>query len=170
MTHQEPLDNQAADSTQTESNPLQEQLHSCQAQVQDLTDKLFRRTADFDNYQKRMERDRINWMALAQKNILLDILAIVDDFDRALEQSLNAAESDTKLAGFALISKSLSKVLEKYGVKPMTVTGKFDPLLHESILHVESENHSSGDVVAVLQKGYFYKDELLRPAKVSVAR
>ena len=170
MTNQEPCDNQATDSTQTATNPLEDQLESCQTQVQDLTSKLFRLTADFDNYQKRMERDRVNWMALAQKNVLLDLVAIADDFDRALEQSSNGVELDTKLAGFALISKSLNKLLEKYGVKPMAVTGKFDPLLHESILHVESAEHSSGDVVAVLQKGYFYKDELLRPAKVSVAR
>ncbi len=125
--------------------------------------------AEFDNYKKRTEKERISWVENRQKEILEDLLPIVDDFDRALAHSGNQEEKNLR-NGLELTHKSLLKLLTAYSVEELPAQKEFDPEKHEALLTVESAEHSSGEIVAILQKGYLYKNSVLRPAKVSVAQ
>ena len=178
-----------------ETNDLARQLAECQAQVAEWKDRALRTAADYENFKKRSEKERVMWITGAQSSVLLDLISIVDDFDRAFahtsihpqpsllqsyggqaeEQSVperrSLGEGGSKdRAGFELIYKSLQKILEKYGVLEIKELTHFDPLKHEAIMQVESADHKQGDIVQVLQKGYTFKGEVLRPAKVSVAK
>jgi molecular chaperone GrpE len=129
--------------------------------------------ADFENYRKRMEKERLATFASAQGVVLADVLTIVDDFDRAFaelqqKQLLDKPEFATYLSGFELIYKSLQKMLQKYGVTEIEAKGSFNPELHEAVMQVDEPNLESGMIVSVLQKGYLFKGVVVRPAKVSV--
>lgn len=146
---------------------LEHQLQSCTTERNEWKERSLRISADFENYKKRVEKEKLLWMQTAQSTILQDLLAIVDDFDRAFEQK---GENGQLLAGFELIYKSLLKMLEKYNIHEIKDIKTFDPLKHEAIMQVESAEHASGDIVKVLQKGYLLKDQIIRPVKVSVAK
>lgn len=156
----------------TQENQHNQALAQCQTELEEWKGRAVRVAADFDNYQKRMEKEKTSWMHVAQSNVFIDLLAIVDDFDRALQQ----AEKDTThgtnhlQSGVELIQKNLQKMLEKYGVKEIEQMYTFDPELHEGLVQVDSPDHQTGSIVSVLQKGYTFKNSVLRPAKVSVAR
>lgn len=153
---------------QTESQEnLTQQLKECQEQKDNWKDQCLRTAADFENYKKRADKERALWATAAQSAVLSDLIAIVDDFDRAFASLGQKNESN---AGFELIYKALQKLLEKYGVQEMKEVATFNPEKHEAINQVESADHKSGDIVQVLQKGYTFKNEVLRPAKVSVAK
>lgn len=141
----------------------QEQLQVCQAQLIQAKSQLMYLSAEFDNFRKRTEKERVQWIVSAQSGVILDLVSIADDFDRALSGQKN---QDT---GLELIKKSIDNILKKYDVQEITDIQEFDPNLHEAIMQVESPTHQSGQVVAVLQKGYKFKGQILRPAKVSVA-
>jgi molecular chaperone GrpE len=143
------------------------QLQECEAQLNEWKDRCLRTAADFENFKRRTEKEKVLWMGTAQSAILADILEIADDFERALAQP---DETESKLrAGIELTYKSLQKLLEKYGVAAMQPTTTFDPNLHEAIMQTKSDQVKSGDIMQVLQKGYMHKGQVLRPAKVSVA-
>jgi molecular chaperone GrpE (heat shock protein) len=143
----------------------------CCQDLKDIKDRYIYLTAEFDNYKKRMEKERGQWIASAQAMVLKDILPIVDDFERALQQ-LQAqklpSEIASHLAGIELIAKSLQKLLKKYDVQEITDVTTFDPEFHEAIMQVKSDQ-PSGSIVSVFQKGYKHKGQVLRPAQVSVA-
>jgi molecular chaperone GrpE len=166
-----------------ETNDLSKQLAECQSQANEWKDRALRTAADYENFKKRSEKERLLWISSAQSAVLLDLISIVDDFDRAfsslpslhLSGSSDSASSggqarDQSRAGFELIYKSLQKILEKYGIQEIKDLSHFDPTKHEAIMQVESADHKPGDIVQVLQKGYLFKGEVLRPAKVSVAK
>ncbi len=158
-----------------ETNQLEQQLAQCQTQVNEWKDRALRTAADYENFKKRSEKERVMWITGAQSSMLLDLISIVDDFDRAKAANLSAHPEEqrscvSKDGGFELIYKSLQKILEKYGVQEIKELTHFDPVKHEAIMQVESPDHKQGDIVQVLQKGYLFKGEVLRPAKVSVAK
>lgn len=148
------------------------ELASCKTEVQQLKDSFLRLNADFDNYKKRVTKEKSEWMVTAQSNMILDLLPIIDDFDRAFGDYKKGQNKDIDnwLSGFELIHKSLGKFLEKYGVKEISGHINFDPEFHEGIAQVDSPDHQSGQIVAIVQKGYLLKDQVLRPAKVTVAK
>lgn len=135
--------------------------------------QLARLTADFQNYKKRVEKERTVWMDRSRMDALLPLLSIVDDFDRALQ---DAQKNDGQelfqnwIKGFEMIRKALYDFLAQQKVVVIEQVKTFDPNLHEAIMQVESADHESGDIVQVLQTGYLYKDQILRTAKVSVAK
>ncbi len=143
---------------------LAQQLKECVAQKEEWKDRFLRTAADFENFKKRTEKERVLWISNAQSTLLNDLVNVVDNFDRAFEQQ------HENIAGFELIYKELKKLLEKYGVTEIKEVSHFDPKLHEAIMQVDSPDHKPGDIVKVLQKGYLFKGELLRPTKVSVAK
>lgn len=167
-TKTENVENQEVQQTPVENK----ELATCKAELEEWKNKSLRISADFDNYKKRMEKERLFWMHSAQSAIINDLLAIVDDFDRASAQAHATLKPEQQewMAGFDLIGKALYKMLTKYEVKEITYHATFDPLYHEAIAHVESPEHESGAIVQVLQKGFMHKDQVLRPAKVSVAK
>ena len=151
---------------QENTNPsLEHQLNECLLQKDEWKDRCMRTAAEFENFKRRSEKERVQWITNTQASVLTDVLAIVDDFERALAQP-----ADQSREGFELIYKSLQKILQKYGVQEIKENTEFDPTLHEAIMQVESADHQAGQIVQVLQKGYRFKEQILRPAKVSVAK
>ncbi|HLJ31768.1 MAG TPA: nucleotide exchange factor GrpE, partial [Candidatus Babeliales bacterium] len=123
-------------------------------------------------YKKRVTQERTDWAQDAQKQVLVDLLAITDNFERALAEEKKREETAhvAWLAGFEMIYQSLEKLLAKYGVQEISDFSVFNPKYHEALLQVESDKHTSGDIVQVLQKGYTMHDKVIRPAIVSVAK
>ncbi len=142
------------------------------AQVEELKDQLKLITADFHNYQKRTERDRLGWTDSAYSTILNDLVAVVINMDRAINsyQTQSTQEAANVATGFGMIQKELHKFLEKYHVTPITQYQTFDPELHEALVQVESPDHRSGSIVQILEPGFMFKQKILRPAKVTVAK
>ncbi len=137
------------------------------AENQQLKDRYLRTLADFDNLRKRTEREKADFFRYALAGVLKDILPVLDNFDRGLE---HAEEGDEFHKGMLLIYKQLYEVLQKHGLKPIEESGvHFDPNIHEAVVREEDDSVPSQTVVAVLQKGYFLHDRLLRPALVKVA-
>lgn len=137
------------------------------AENQQLKDRYLRTLADYENFRKRNEREKADFFKHALGKVLHDILPVLDNFDRALE---HAEEGDEFHKGVLLIYKQLFDVLQKHGMKPIDeVDVHFDPNIHEAVIREENDSVPSHTVVAVLQKGYFLHDRLLRPALVKVA-
>jgi molecular chaperone GrpE len=136
----------------------------------DLFERLLRKSAEFDNYRKRVEKERREQAEWAAADVLLDVLTVLDDFDRAL--SIEApADAKSYLAGFELIHRQLGELLRKRGVTPIDTLGAdFDPHWHQAVAYEESPGAREGEVVGELRKGYKLGDRLLRPAMVRVAK
>jgi len=165
-------DNVATDGSIESPVAEKELLEKSQAAVAEWTDKYLSLTADFQNYKKRVTQERADWAQDAQKLIFLELLAVIDNFERALEQEKKRENSEGAawLTGFEMIYQSLEKLLTKFGVQEITDFSLFNPKYHEALVQVESEKHESGAIVQVLQKGYTMQDKVIRPATVSVAK
>jgi molecular chaperone GrpE len=137
------------------------------AEKADLQDRLLRQIAEFDNFRRRTERDRVEFYQSAAAGVVRDLLPVLDDFERAL-QVKTADENYAK--GVELIYNRLSETLKKLGLEPVESLGRpFDPNLHEAIGRVESTDAEDGTVIGEMQKGYNFKGKLLRPSWVQVA-
>ena len=135
-----------------------------------LQDRLLRTAAEFDNYRKRMERERRDLSEYAAADVLRDVLPILDNFERALAAPATA-DTDAFRKGIELIHKQMLDLLKKRGVKPIEALGTdFDPNFHQAVIHEPSDDHREGEVMAELQRGYLLGDRLLRPAMVKVAK
>jgi molecular chaperone GrpE len=135
-----------------------------------LQERLLRTAAEFDNYRKRIERERRERADAAEADMLGELLPIVDDLERALEAP-SAGGSDAYRRGVELIHKQMTDLLRRRGVTPIEVLGKpFDPRYHQAVIHEESVDHSEGDVIAELRRGYMLGERLLRAAMVKVAK
>lgn len=135
-----------------------------------LQDRLLRTVAEFDNYRKRIERERRDLAEFAAADAMKDLLPIIDNFDRAL-QAPAAGDSDAFRKGIELIHKQLNDLLRKRGVRAIEAVGTlFDPNFHEAVIHEDSATHRDGEVIQELQRGYMLGDRLLRPATVKVAK
>lgn len=144
------------------------------AQLQQQRDEyrewLLRKTAEFDNYRKRVDRERRDLESFAISELLQELLPLVDDFERALKVDAGDGRSAYR-AGIELIYKQLLDILRKHGVTPIDTVGKtFDPHFHQSVAHEASPNHRDGEIVAELRRGYMLGDRLLRAAMVKVAK
>ena len=141
-----------------------------QRERDDYRDRWMRKSAEFDNYRKRIERERREQSDQAVTDLLLELLSVVDDFDRAL--TVDAGEGGAAYQkGVELIHAKLNDVLKKYGVRPMDTLGAgFDPNLHQAVMHEISPEHREGEIIGELAKGYVRNDRLLRPAMVKVAK
>ena len=135
----------------------------------DFKDRWLRKSAEFDNYRKRIERERREQGDQAVVDILQELLLVVDDFDRAL--TVSGDEGGAYRKGVELIHAKLHDMLRKQGVMPMDVLGSdFDPNVHMAVMHEDSPEHREGEVIGELQKGYTLHGRLLRPAMVKVAK
>ncbi len=136
----------------------------------DYYDRWLRKSAEFDNYRRRVERERREQADQAVIDLLLDLLPVVDDFDRALAVEAGD-QADAYRKGVELIHGKLHDLLKKYGVQPMEALGAdFDPNLHQAVLHEPSADHRDGEVTGELRRGYTINGRLLRPALVKVAK
>lgn len=136
-------------------------------QVEELTDRLKRSMAEFDNFRKRTEKEKSSMYIIGAKDIVEKILPVVDSFERGLAQ---APEGDAFAEGMQKIYKQLTSALEGLGVEPIEAVGKeFNPDLHNAVMHVEDESVGENMVVEELQKGYTYKGFVVRHSMVKVA-
>jgi len=136
-------------------------------------DKFLRAYADFENMKKRLEREKANAVAFANETFAKDLLTVIDSFESAL-MSMEQIEGDEAVSkikeGLTLTYEQLIKVLKKHGVEEVASEGVFDPNFHQVVQQVDSDEHESGEIVNVLQKGYQLKDRLLRPAMVATKK
>ena len=155
---------QAAGETPDPAEPTAETI---ERELADVRDRYIRTLADFDNFRKRTEREKADFYKYAVAGTIKDLLPVLDNFDRALE---HAEEGDDFHKGVLLIYKQLFDVLQKHGLRPIDQAGvPFDVNLHEAVVTEENPSVRAHTVVAILQKGYFLHDRLLRPALVKVA-
>ena len=133
-----------------------------------LQDRLLRTAAEFDNYRKRMDRERRELSEYTAGEVIKDLLPTIDNLERALQA---AAQDDPLRKGVELIHRQMLDMLRKRGVTPIETLGAdFDPNFHQAVIHEESTEHREGEVMEELQRGYVVGDRLLRPAMVKVAK
>ena len=137
--------------------------------IEELTDQVKRQMAEFDNFRKRTEKEKSSMYEMGAKSVIEKILPVLDNFERGL-QSVPEEEKDLPFAaGMNMIYKQLFSELEQIGVKPIEAVGQeFDPNLHNAVMQVESEEYESGIVAQELQKGYMYRDTVVRHSMVGV--
>lgn len=170
------LDQGQTEVVQEQASPVSEHadaLTVCRKEVENWKEKYVRVAADLENFSKRVDKERVQWRMSGQSSLLSGILDIVDDFDRAFSQVEKAgvdASAQNWITGFELIHKALHKFLDAHEVVQIPTNIPFNTQYHEALMEVESPDHASGDIVAVLQKGYTFKGQVLRVAKVSVAK
>lgn len=141
------------------------------AERDEYRDLLLRKQAEFDNYKKRVERDRAKANRQAEKSLIAALLPLLDDFERALDAPLEGSGADAYRAGVELMYRQLLELLRKRGVTPIDTAGaRFDPNLHEAVAYQASPGRAEGDVIDELRRGYRFGEELLRAAMVRVAR
>jgi molecular chaperone GrpE len=146
------------------------QIAALRKERDDFYDRLLRKSAEFDNYRKRIERERREQADQAVVDLLLELLVVVDDFDRALTVEAGE-EAAAYRKGVELIHAKLQDVLRKQGVRPIAALGAdFDPNLHQAVVQESSPDHREGEVIGELRRGYTIGDRLLRPAMVKVAK
>src|SRR5215831_11834776 len=137
------------------------------AEKSDLYDRLLRKQAEFDNFRRRTERDRSDYLQFAGMDVARELLPVLDDFERALKVEC----ADANYAkGVELIHQRLTDILKKMGVEPLDAVGKqFDPNVHEAVVRFPTDEVEDQTVLEEFQKGYNFKGKLLRPAMVKVA-
>jgi molecular chaperone GrpE len=145
------------------------------AKLQEAEEKYLRVHADFENIKKRLEKDKIQAIEYASERFAKDLLNPIDSLEFAIASTqnpdANPAELVTKIKeGLELTIRSFKTTFEKHGIELVDVDSGFDPNLHDAVMHAESDNHDDGEIVQVLQKGYKYKERLLRPAMVSICK
>jgi len=161
---------QPADRDSSASKESSPELDTLRRERDDYYDRLLRKTAEFDNYRKRVERERREQADEKVADLLLDLLAIADDFERAMAVD-SGDDSDVYRRGIELIHAKLQDLLKRHGVRPIKALGTdFDPNLHQAVMHEVSPGRREGEVIEELRRGYTIGDRLLRPAMVKVAK
>ena len=138
--------------------------------IADLTDRLKRSMAEFDNFRKRSEKEKATMFDMGARSVAEKLLPVVDNFERAMLATPSEGEGKAFADGIAMIYNQMTKTLEDLGVKPIDCVGKeFDPNLHNAVMHIEDESLGENVVAEELLKGYMYKDSVLRHSMVKVA-
>lgn len=138
--------------------------------IEELTDRLTRQMAEFDNFRKRTDKEKSQMYEIGAKDIIDKILPVVDNFERGLGAVKEEEKEDPFIQGMEKVYKQLMTTLESAGVKPIEAVGKeFDPDFHNAVMHVEDENFGENTVAEEFQKGYMYRDSVVRHSMVKVA-
>ncbi|MCR5507857.1 MAG: nucleotide exchange factor GrpE [Lachnospiraceae bacterium] len=140
-------------------------------QIEQLTDRVKRQMAEFENFRKRTEKEKSSMYEMGAKSVIEKILPVIDNFERGLD-SVPEEEKDAPFAeGMRMIYKQLMTELDSMGVKPIEALGaQFDPEFHNAVMQVESGEYESGHVAQELQKGYMYRDTVVRHSMVAVVQ
>lgn len=151
------------------------ELEKCKASEISLKEQLLRMQADFENYKKREEKKKQEFMDYAKQDLIYQLLSVVDNLERAScytdDQTTNEKHLENIKQGLKGILKDFQNILEKEGLKPIKAIGeKFDPYCHEAIMHVPSERFPEDTVIEELIKGYYLKSKVLRPSLVKVSK
>jgi len=154
--------------------PLEADLASARSEIDEWRDRFMRKAAEFENYRKRMDKEKADLRIMSQSAILLELLPVLDGFDRALKYFREAKDGADSInqyrEGVELLYRQVLETMSQAGVTPIMAEGKpFDPYLHEAISRYETSEVDEGIIVAELRRGYMFKDRLLRPSQVVVA-
>jgi molecular chaperone GrpE len=153
-----------------EAPPAEDAVQALRREKDALQDRLLRTAAEFDNYRKRVDRDRRDQADAALADALQDLLPIMDDLERAL-QAPAGGDIDAYRKGVELIHRQMAELLRKRGVKAIETAGAdFDPRIHQAVVQEVSTDHREGEVMEELRRGYMLGDRLLRPSMVKVAK
>lgn len=153
----------------TSTTDAASEIERLEEEVRREHDMYLRALADFDNYRKRVERERAAEIHRGKREIIRSLLEVVDSFDRALDHMTGAPSSVSE--GMQAIYRKMMSLLEAQGVTPLESLGElFNPEMHEAIGSVETDAYESGTVADEVQRGYRWGDEVLRPARVRVVR
>lgn len=154
-----------------EYDELKEELAKKEAEAAEYLDTLKRVQAEMENYRKRMQKEQEQIIQHATQTVILELLPVIDNLERALDTGKAENESGKLYEGVELIYSQLKRILERECVEIIDpVNEKFDPMRHEAVMQIESEEHEANTVAQVMQKGYELKGRLLRPAMVVVAK
>jgi len=155
------------------NNPVEEEteVENLKSQISEVNDKFLRQLAEFDNFRRRNARERMELIQTAGKEVIKDLLEVLDDCERA-QKGIEATDDNQQLKeGVQLIFSKLYKILSGKGLKPMeSMSRDFNPDLHEAISEIEAGEEMKGKVVAEVQKGYYLNDKIIRFAKVVVGK
>ena len=137
----------------------------------ELTDRLLRTVAEFENYKKRIERDFTEITLRTNAELVKDLLSVLDDFERSLDPAHKAASTKKFKEGIELIFKNLCNILRERGLEPIIAIGEeFDPEKHDALMLVESKDHPANIVLEEHSKGYTFQDQIIRHSKVIVSK
>ena len=150
---------------------LKENLKQKEEEIKALNDKVLRAHAEFENFKKRVAKEKSDLLKYANEELAKEMLRTIDNLEMALDHAREDNQSESITEGIEIILKQLLQSLDRFGVKGFNAVGeRFDPTKHEAVVQVESAEHEPDTVVAESQKGYFLRDRLLRPALVTVSK
>lgn len=157
----------AGDHEEQQENP---EVKALTEQVQELQNRLLRLQADFDNFRRRTRMEKEEFANYASQKLVEKLLPLVDNFERALAASQGNKDFDAFLKGIDMIYRQMAQVLEQEGLKPIEALGRpFNPEYHQAVMVEQSGDHEEGIVIEELQKGYMFKDKVIRPSMVKVS-
>ncbi len=160
----EELDSKPVEDGKVAGNPSEDE-------VTELRDKLLRMTAEFDNFRKRSAREKEEYRKFAVEQVIIELLEVYDNFERALESAKQADDISSIIKGVEMVFKQFTGILEKEGLQKIECEGtEFDPYLHEAMMHVEHPEHDENIVVDVCKPGYYLHTKVIRPAMVTVSK
>jgi molecular chaperone GrpE len=170
MSDVDRMDDEGASTSTTDAAPgLADEIVELRKERDALQDRLLRQAAEFDNYRKRIDRERKDVAQMAAVDFVQELLPVVDDFERALQIEAPGAESYRQ--GLEIIHRALMDTLRKRGVTPIDAVGAaFDPLVHQAVAYEDAPDRRDGEVIEQFARGYRLGDKLLRPAMVKVAK
>ncbi len=160
-----------ASSVSDTEKELEEKIARLESENSELKNQYLRKQADFENYRRRMTRDKEDAVSFANQQLLLDLTSVIDDFERAIKSADESRDYDAFHDGIVLIEKQLTSMLErKWGLSRFDSEGElFDPQKHEAVMTEPREDHEESMVIEDFQKGYMLHDRVLRSAKVKVS-
>jgi molecular chaperone GrpE len=152
-------------------DPSAPSLDDVQRQRDDYYERLLRKTAEFDNFRKRTDRERQAQAEAAAADLIEELLPLVDDLERALKAEPGTEGAEAYRKGVEIIHRQLMEVLRKRGVRPIEAVGaEFDPHFHQAVAHEPSAHHAEGQIIEEYRRGYMLGERLLRPSMVKVAK
>ncbi|ADD02171.1 GrpE protein [Thermoanaerobacter italicus Ab9] len=154
--------------TVDEIEELKQKLQQKEVEAQEYLDIAKRLKAEFENYRKRTEKEKSEMVEYGKETVILELLPIMDNFERALASS---GDYNSLKEGIELIYRQFKKILDKFGVKEIEAEGQiFDPYKHHAVMQEEVEGKQPNEIIEVFQKGYYLKDKVIRPSLVKVAK
>lgn len=163
---------QAGEQTEHNTEPVVVEEPKEKIEQLDYKDLFLRVTADLKNYQRRVEKQKTEWTVIAQESIILKLVPVIEDLDRALSASVVSDQSAVNkwVEGLAVVQKNFKKALNEVGVEEIAPVGNFNPELQEAVAQIDSTTHQAGQIVDVVSKGYKFKGKVIKYAQVIVAK
>jgi len=170
VADEEARETAAPDKGEAKEAEVKDPLALKDQRIAELTDDLKRLQADFDNYKKRVEKEWNERSKLATQKLMTDLLAVLDSFEKAIEDAKKNSDKDSLKTGLEGLQRQLLQTLQREGLKEIKAEGKFDPFVHEALTREERSDVEEGEILEIYQKGYALGQKPLRPTRVKVAK